>query len=40
LARSHATQEILGLQALNEDDLYANLDWLAEQQADIERRLF
>ena len=33
LARSHATQEILGLQGFDEDDLYANLDWLAEQQA-------
>jgi hypothetical protein len=40
LARSHATQEILGLQGFDEDDLYANLDWLAEQQADIEKRLF
>ena len=40
LARSHATQEILGLQGFDEDDLYANLDWLAEQQADIETRLF
>ena len=40
LARSHATQEILGLQSFDEDDLYANLDWLAEQQDDIEKRLF
>jgi hypothetical protein len=24
----------------DEDDLYANLDWLADHQADIERRLF
>src|SRR5271165_3025622 len=40
LAQTHATQEILGLQGFDEDDLYANLDWLAEQQADIEKRLF
>ena len=40
LARSHACLEVLGLQRFDEDDLYANLDWLADQQADIERRLF
>jgi len=40
LARSHAAQEILGVQGFDEDDLYANLDWLAEQQDDIEKRLF
>jgi hypothetical protein len=33
LARAHASKEIL-------DDLYANLDWLAEQQADIANFLF
>jgi DDE family transposase len=40
LARAHAAKEILGLSGFDEDDLYANLDWLAEQQADIEKFLF
>jgi hypothetical protein len=40
LARAHAAREILGLGGFDEDDLYANLDWLAEQQADIEKFLF
>jgi len=40
LARAHAATEILGVGDFDEDDLYANLDWLAEQQADIERVLF
>jgi hypothetical protein len=40
LARCHAAGEILGLGHFNEDDLYANLDWLAEQQPVIEQRLF
>ena len=40
LATSHAACEIVGLGAFNEDDLYANLDWLAEKQAAIEDRLF
>ena len=40
LARAHAAKEILGLGGFDEDDLYANLDWLAEQQADIEKFLF
>jgi hypothetical protein len=35
-----AAKEILGLGGFDEDDLYANLDWLAEQQADIENFLF
>ena len=30
----------MGLGAFNEDDLYANLDWLAEKQSAIEDRLF
>ena len=40
LARAHAAQEILGLNGFDEDDLYANLDWLANQQPDIEKVLF
>jgi len=40
LAGNHAACEILGLGAFNEDDLYANLDWLAEKQPAIEDRLF
>jgi hypothetical protein len=40
LARAHAAREILGLGSFNEDDLYANLDWLAEQQPDIEKAMF
>lgn len=40
LARSHAVAEVLGLGRFDEDDLYANLDWLVEQQAAIEKCLF
>jgi len=40
LATSHAAGEIVGSGAFNEDDLYANLDWLAEKQSAIEDRLF
>ena len=40
LATSHAACDVLGLDAFNEDDLYHNLDWLAENQARIENRLF
>ncbi len=40
LAGSHAACDILGLDAFDEDDLYANLDWLCENQEMIESRLF
>jgi hypothetical protein len=40
LAGVHAAAEVLGLDGFNEDDLYANLDWLAERQRRIEDRLF
>jgi hypothetical protein len=40
LARVHAAETILGLAPFDEDDLYANLDWLCAQQAVIEQRLF
>ena len=32
LASSHAACDILGLESFNEEDLYANLDWLDEHQ--------
>ncbi len=40
LAGYHAACDILALEAFDEDDLYANLDWLCENQARIENRLF
>jgi len=40
LAGYHAACDILGLDAFDEDDLYANLDWLCENQELIEDRLF
>jgi hypothetical protein len=40
LAGSHAACDVLGLEAFTEDDLYANLDWLAQHQGAIEDRLF
>ena len=40
LATSHAACDVLDLDAFDEDDLYANLDWLCENQAAIEQSLF
>ena len=40
LANSHAACDVLELEAFNEDDLYQNLDWLAENQQRIEDGLF
>ncbi|MCH7689046.1 MAG: IS1634 family transposase, partial [Planctomycetes bacterium] len=40
LAGTQAACDVLGLEAFDEDDLYANLDWLHENQAAIEDRLF
>ena len=40
LAQRHALCELLGIPKLDEDDLYANLGWLATQQEAIEQRLF
>ena len=40
LAQSHAACDVLNLRKFNEDDLYDNLDWLRENQAKIEDRLF
>jgi hypothetical protein len=40
LAGAHAACDILGLDAFNEEDLYANLDWLTDHRAQTEDRLF
>jgi hypothetical protein len=40
LAESHAACDVLGLEAFNEEHLYANLSWLSEEQEAIEKRLF
>lgn len=40
LAGYHAACDIVGLDKFNEDHLYTNLDWLANNQAVIEDRLF
>jgi hypothetical protein len=40
LARLHAACDVLGLEGFDEDALYGNLRWLAEQQEAIEGRLF
>jgi hypothetical protein len=40
LAQNHAACAILGLEKFDENDLYGNLDWLADNQAQIETRLF
>jgi transposase len=39
-AQSHAVCEVVGIDKLNEDDLYKNLVWLADQQEKIEKKLF
>lgn len=40
LAESHSACEQMGLDSFNEDQLYSNLSWLAENQERIEKRLF
>ena len=40
LAQRHAICEILGIEHLNEDDLYANLTWLSKNQEEIEKKTF
>ncbi len=40
LARDQLVEEVLELERFDENDLYENLDWLAEHQRDIEERLF
>lgn len=39
-AQRHAVCEIIEIDRLDEDILYQNLAWLAEQQGDIEKKLF
>ena len=39
-AQQHAVEDVLGLGAFDEDDLYAALDWLAGQQERIEKALY
>ena len=39
-AGQHAVSDVLGAEGFDEDDLYAALDWLAGQQARIERELY
>ena len=39
-AQQHAVEDVLSLGPFDEDDLYAALDWLAGQQARIERELY
>ena len=40
LAAQHAACEVLDLEIFDEDDLYENLDWLAENQEEIEDKFF
>jgi len=40
LAGTHAACDIINLEGFNEVKLYKNLDWLADNQAGIEDRLF
>jgi len=40
LAGAHAACDVLNLEPFDEDNLYANLDWLHENQSVIEDRLF
>jgi len=40
LANAHACAEVVGVSGFNEDSLYYNLDWIAEQQTCIEDNLF
>jgi transposase len=39
-AQSHAVCEVIGIDKLDEDDLYANLAWLSQEQEQIEKKLF
>ena len=39
-AEQHAVSDILGLEAFDENDLYAALDWLAVEQTRIEQQLY
>lgn len=39
-AKQHAVEDLLKLKTFDEDDLYAALDWVAAEQANIEQRLY
>ena len=39
-AQQHAVADVVGVDGFDEDDLYAALDWLARQQARLERELY
>ena len=39
-AKNHAVHEVLSLGSFDEDDLYSAMDWLAQEQATIENKLF
>ena len=39
-AQQHTVADVVGVEGFDEDDLYAALDWLASQQARIERELY
>jgi len=39
-AQQHTVVDVLGVEGFDEDDLYAALDWLADQQERIERALY
>jgi hypothetical protein len=39
-AQQHAVEDLLGLSAFDEEDLYAALNWLAKEQTKIENRLY
>ena len=39
-AKQHTVADVLAVEAFDEDDLYAALDWLASQQERIERELY
>jgi len=40
LAENHAVCEILGMEPFDESDLYSAMDWLASNQAKVEKKLF
>jgi len=40
LSQKHAVKQILGLDNFDEDDLYQALDWVSDNQEQIEKRLF
>jgi transposase len=40
LANNHAACDVLAMEAFTEDDLYASLDWLSDNQDNFEKKLF